>query len=139
MALRTEYSLGNSEFNDFLFAFVGEEKSGTPLTVLSALARLDLDPWGEASRLSELTKKAATIALAAKIAVLPEGDWKASDSQSIAVRLVDLLPRHVSAPDKSTLVRNIGDRKPMSETQKRLLWMGLALALFMVVSRLFGR
>ena len=56
MALRPEYSLGHSEFNEFLFAFVGEEKSGQQLTVLSALARLGLDPWGEAARLSELPK-----------------------------------------------------------------------------------
>lgn len=138
MALRSEYSLGHSEFNDFLFAFVGEENNGTQLTVLSALARLDLDPWVEATRLSKLTKKAAISALATKIAGLPEGDWKASDSQSIAVRLVDLLPRHVSAPDKSSLDKFMGDKKPMSETQKWLLWIGLAFALFMVVTRLFG-
>ena len=124
MALRSEYSLGHSEFNDFLFALVGEEKSGTSLTVLSALARLDLDPWGEATRLSKLTKKAATSALAAKIAVLPEGDWKASDSQSIAVRLVDLLPRHVSAPADSPQGRKIRDSKPWSEAQKWLIWIG---------------
>ena len=37
MALRPEYSLVHSEFNDFLFALVGQEKSGMQLTVLSAL------------------------------------------------------------------------------------------------------
>ena len=54
MTLRPEYSLVHSEFNEFLFAFVGEEKSGADLTVLSALARLGLDPWNEAARLSAL-------------------------------------------------------------------------------------
>ena len=96
MALRPEYSLGHSEFNEFLFAFVGEEKSGQQLTVLSALARLGLDPWGEAARLSELPKEAATHALAATIGALPGGDWKVSDRQSIAVRLVNCLPRRGS-------------------------------------------
>jgi hypothetical protein len=38
MALRPESSLVHSEFNDFLFALVGQEKSGMQLTVLSALA-----------------------------------------------------------------------------------------------------
>ena len=96
MALRPEYSLGHSEFNEFLFSFVGEERSGQQLTVLSALARLGLDPWGEAARLSELPKEAATHALAAAIGALPGGDWKVSDLQSIAVRLVNCLPRRGS-------------------------------------------
>ena len=138
MALRAEYSLGHSEFNDFLFAFVGEEESETQLTVLSALARLGLEPWGEAARLSELTKEAATNALAAAIHSLPEGDWKASDIRSIAASLVDRLPRHVSSPAKSSPDRNTRDNKPMSEIQKWLIWIGLALTVFMVLSRLFG-
>ncbi len=84
MALRPEYSLVHSEFNDFLFALVGQEKSGMQLTVLSALARFGFDPWREAARLSELTKEAATSALAAVISALPEGDWKGLNSRSIA-------------------------------------------------------
>jgi hypothetical protein len=62
-----------------------KRKTAIQLTVLSALARLGVDPWGEAARLSELTSEAATSALAAAIAALPAGDWKASDSRSIAV------------------------------------------------------
>jgi hypothetical protein len=31
MTLRPEYSLGNSTYNAFLFAAVGEEKAGLPL------------------------------------------------------------------------------------------------------------
>ena len=45
MTLRPEYSLGHSEYNAFLFAAVGEEKVGQPLTVLTALTRLGFDPW----------------------------------------------------------------------------------------------
>jgi hypothetical protein len=94
MVLRPKYSLGHSEFNEFLFAFIGEERSGQQLTALSALARLGLDPWGEAARLSKLPKEAATHALAASIGALPGGNWKVSDLQSIAARLVNSLPRH---------------------------------------------
>ena len=82
MALRPEYSLVHSEFNGFLFALVGQEKSGMQLTVLSALARLGFDPWREAARLSELTKEAATSALAAVISELPEGNWKSPPPKS---------------------------------------------------------
>jgi hypothetical protein len=37
-----------SEFDDFLFAPIGEDRNGMLLSVLSALARLDIDPWQEA-------------------------------------------------------------------------------------------
>lgn len=97
MTLRPEFTLGHSEYNAFLFASVGEEAAGVQLTVLTALTRLGLDPWQEAARLSDLSKEAAARALAAMIAALPEGDWKSSDSGTIAARLVDCLPAR-SAP-----------------------------------------
>ena len=73
MVLRSEFSLGHSEFNEFLYAFVGEEESGIRLTVLSALARIGLDPWREAARLADLPREAATRALATIVQTLPEG------------------------------------------------------------------
>ncbi len=139
MALRREYSLGHSQFNDFLFAFVGEEKSGARLTVLSALARLGFDPWAEAARLSELTRDLAANALAATIAALPEGNWKASDSRSIAVHLVDRLPKHVSPRANSPRGSGIRDQTPKGEAaQKWLSWIALGVAVLVVLSRLYG-
>jgi hypothetical protein len=93
MALRPQFSLIHSEFNEFLFAPVGEEENGTELTVLSALARLGIDPWAEAARLSALPKEAAARALATTIAMLPEGHWTGSDVSAIAARLVSRLRR----------------------------------------------
>jgi hypothetical protein len=92
MALRPEYSLGHSPYNAFLFGMVGEEKVGGPLTVLSALTRLGFNPWQEAARLSRLPSETAARVFAVTIAMLPEGDWKASDSEAIAARLVSWLP-----------------------------------------------
>ncbi len=105
MALRSEFSLGHSEFNEFLFASVGEEKNGMSLTVLSALTRLGFDPWGEAARLSDLPRETAARVLALALALLPEGDWKTADSRTIATRLVSRLPQQrapvvSSAPDE---------------------------------------
>ena len=98
MTLRPEYSLGHSEYNAFLFAAVGEEKVGLPLTVLTALTRLGFDPWREAARLSDLPRETAARAFAVTIAMLPEGDWKASDSEAIAARLVNWLPGRSARP-----------------------------------------
>jgi hypothetical protein len=97
MALRAEFSLINSELNGFLFAPIGEEENGTQLTVLSALSRLALDPWGEAARLSDLPKEMAVTALAATITRLPTGRWEPSDIRVIAARLVQLLPDRAPA------------------------------------------
>ena len=83
MGLRSEYLLGHSQFNEFLFASIGQEKSGQSLTVLSALARLGLDPWEEAARLSEMTKEAAASALTAArlVAEAWRGFWRITARQ----------------------------------------------------------
>lgn len=93
MTLRPAYSLINSEFNEFLFAPVGEEKNGMMLSVISALARLDIDPWGEAALLSDLSREKAAQALVSIIARLPGGRWAIADIPTIAARLVEFLPR----------------------------------------------
>lgn len=93
MTLAPQFSLIHSEFNDFLFSSVGVETNGIELTVLSALTRLGFDPWGEAARLAELPREAASRALAATIALLPDGAWPPAEVRPIAVRLVTLLPR----------------------------------------------
>ncbi len=58
-----------------------------PLSVLSALIRLDIDPWEEAKRLSILPSGIAASALAPIIARLPSGQWQLSETQKIAERL----------------------------------------------------
>ncbi len=136
MALRPEYSLGHSEFNEFLFAFVGEERSGQQLTVLSALARLGLDPWDEAARLSELPEEAATNALAAAIGALSGGDWKVSERQSIAVRLVNYLPRRNSPSARSPQGGSIGVHKQKSGAPNWLIWIALGAAVLFAMFHL---
>lgn len=105
MALREGYSLINSEFNDFLFASIGEEGNGMLLTVISALTRLDIDPWREAARLSKLSREMAAQALAPMIALLPVGHWALADAPEIAARLVAFLPRHDGANRASAISR----------------------------------
>jgi hypothetical protein len=80
------------EFNDFLYASIGAEGNEMPLSVLSALSRLNVDPWEEAAKLSELPKDTATQRLASLIARLPAGRWTQADCTTIAHRLVELLP-----------------------------------------------
>ena len=76
------------EFDSFLFATVGEEVNEVPLSVLSALSRLGLDPRDEAARLSGLTEEAAADQLARMIARLSDR-WTLLETRKIAVRLID--------------------------------------------------
>jgi hypothetical protein len=99
MTMKPAFSLINSEFNDFLFAPIGDEQNGMPLSVMSALTRLGIDPWEQAAQLSALPQGRAASTLAPIIARLPGGLWGASDTKSIAIRLVALLPRRrIAAP-----------------------------------------
>lgn len=97
VALRAPYTLINSEFNPFLFAPIGEESNGMMLSVISALARLEIDPWEEAARLAGLPKEAAATALDHLIERLPRGLWARSDIPAIAASLIELLPRGARA------------------------------------------
>lgn len=97
MALRTPFSPMHSDLNDFLFAPIGEEKVGLLLTVASAMARLGIDPWAEAARLSALSPGAAAQVLVPMINQSSNGaDF--GDVQAIADRLVRLLPKSAGTP-----------------------------------------
>jgi hypothetical protein len=97
MALPARFSLLNASFDDFLFASVGEEASGMPLSVASVLARHGTDPWVEAGRLARLPQAKATEALAAMIAQVPMPSWQPSEVPGIVARLIALLPRMAAA------------------------------------------
>jgi hypothetical protein len=93
MALRAPFALINSEFNDFLFAPIGDEGTGMTLSVFSALARLDIDPWREAARLADLPKETAIQAFTPTIANLRGGQWMPANAREIATRLIAFLPQ----------------------------------------------
>ncbi len=88
----TSISFFRPELDDFLQAPIGMERDEMPLSVLSALARLGLDPWKEADELSELSSDCATQRLAVLIVRLPGGPWTQAEARGIALRLIELLP-----------------------------------------------
>ena len=86
-----------SEFDAFLFAPIGWDKNEMALSVVSALARLDVDPWTEAAKLAKLPKPAAESRLAGLLADLPGGPPAHFDPRKGAARLVALLPREAAS------------------------------------------
>lgn len=97
MTLTARFSLLHSDLNDFLFASVGDEQNGMPLSVISALTRLGVDPWEEAGRLAALPKALAAEAMASMIAGFPIARPLRSDNLTVSQRLVELLPKHPQA------------------------------------------
>jgi len=107
MPLRPEYTLPQSDVTEFLSAPLWTEKNGSSLSVLSALARLDIDPWAEAARLAALPRDAAAAALAVILRRLPAQQPDAPDAVTTADRLVKLLPEGGSA---TAITSETGDR-----------------------------
>ena len=108
------------EFDNFLYASIATDKPGMPLSVLSALARLNVDPWEEAAELSELPKIPAAQRLALLIAQLPGERWTPADSRTIADRLIELLPRRVG-PKVAIAVKADGLREMTSSPGAKML------------------
>ena len=81
-----------SEFDAFLFAHIGEEKNGMLLSVLSALARLDLDPWREAAELARMPRQTAKQRLTSLIESLPNQPPMRPEPETVSTRLIALLP-----------------------------------------------
>jgi hypothetical protein len=82
-----------SEFDEFLGASIGEDRNGTGLSVLSALARLDVDPWKEATSLARMPSAAAVVRLTELIDALPHEPAIAIPSRMNAADLVAQLPK----------------------------------------------
>lgn len=138
MTLRPEYLLGHSSYNAFLFAAIGEEQVGGPLTVLSALTRLGFDPWQEAARLAGLPRETAARVFAVTIAMLPEGDWKASESEAIAARLVNWLPGQVLQAIPLVQGEYVDNKRTKLRIATALAWGVLAAALLIFTLHLIS-
>jgi hypothetical protein len=88
----------SARFDRFLFAPLDEDGE-TPLSVLSVLARQDLDAWQEAARLDQLPRDSAVAAFASMIRQANGPRWSHSEASTVAAGLVRLLPSHDASLD----------------------------------------
>src|SRR3954471_4604454 len=94
MAFRPLFTPLRPDLDPFLFAMVREERDGLPLSTISALTQLGLDPWDEAGLLSGLAKQDAVEQLTGLLLRIPGPSLPlAEEVRQIAVMLIDLLPR----------------------------------------------
>lgn len=92
----------SSELEGFLLSDVGIQPNGMPLTVLSLLARMGVDPWSEAEHLSTLSNESAVSWMAIAINRSPPYSWEQSDVTALASHLVDRLPARSRGPQFDT-------------------------------------
>jgi len=98
-----------AEFEAFLFAPVGADPNGMQLSVISALARLDVDPWQEAASLARLPGVNAKERLTSLLAALPAEPATYRDAGTIATRLITLLPRGTSSITSHPTISGAGE------------------------------
>jgi len=96
------FSALGSEFDAFLFAAIGEDRNAMPVSVVSALARMNLDPWHEAGSLAAMSVEAATAKLTSLLAALPDASLKRLDPPTLAARLIAFLPQRPDSDARSS-------------------------------------
>ena len=80
------------DFEQFLGAAVGDDGQGTPVSVLSMLARLDVDPWDEAATLATMNNDPAVKRLEGLMLRFHDVTLAAPDRNKIARTLLAALP-----------------------------------------------
>lgn len=121
-----------SDYDPFLFAEVGEDRTGTTVTVLSALARLDLEPWTEARELSRLGREDAQVRLTTHFEAITDIPTLALASEGKAAKLVSLLPKRAPLRVSKSLEADTGRFPKLS-----ISWTTMALVGAVVLMWIF--
>ena len=96
------------------------------LSVLSALVRMNVDPWEEATRLAAMPKAIAERTLVSTLDLVPGRSWNPSEAEVIAARLVQLLPQPSGgATIAPTKTAGVGAQ----QINYWLMWLGFAIAM----------
>ena len=120
-----------SKFDAFLFAPVDDDENGMVLSVLSALARSNVDPWLEAASLVRMPERTAIERLTSLIAALPDGPSVRRDPARIAARLIALLPRGAASEITSQTLLDV-HATANSHILVRLIWINVIFITLML-------
>jgi hypothetical protein len=123
---RARFSTLNARYEEFLFAQVCEETNGMRLSVLSALARMNVDPWEEATRLAAMPKAIAEKTLLSILDLVSGKSWKSPEAAAVVARLVRLLPQ----ADEAAPLAATGTAKALAQHKSYWwVWVGFALTI----------
>ena len=102
------------DYDAFLYAPLADESGVMRLSVLSALARMDVDPWEEAARLATLSTSDAERSVVSVLNHFPGHPQSSSQTGALAARLVALLPKAPTATDAKVATITEDHAKRMS-------------------------
>jgi len=96
------------------------------LSVLSALARMNVDPWEEATRLAAMPKTIAEKTLLSTLDLVSGKSWKSPEAAAIVARLVRLLPQ----ADEAGPLAATGNAQALAQHKSYWwVWVGFALTM----------
>ena len=103
------------------------------ISVISALARTNVDPWEEATRLAAMPKAIAEKTLLSILELVTGRSWKSPEAAAIAARLVRLLPQSGEAAPMATAgtVNAAPGIAKVLNLQNNYWWLWVAMALAM--------
>ena len=123
------------QFDKFLYAQIGEESNGMQLSVLSALARQNVDPWEIAQQLTSLPREPAIRFLTPLLARIPASASARAAPEDIAARLVALLHSPLASAEKPGISR-VGQESAQPVPLIFRIQLIVALTLFMLFTQL---
>ncbi|MCC5972754.1 MAG: hypothetical protein JJT81_01745 [Rubellimicrobium sp.] len=124
---------GGTPFDTFLYATLGADRNDNSVTVLSALARLGLEPWEAASALADLTRDEARHRLDDVLIRFTDVPTLKNNHAAESRRLIDLLPGGASQPTRPTADTALPGRKLAIGPV-----LGVLLAVLYLIHSLFG-
>jgi hypothetical protein len=100
-----------TDLDSFLYAPIADDPNGMPLTMISALGRLGVDPWAEAAVIHALSRESATQKVTSLLSAVKHGPAPGAATETLAARLVELLH---SKPRRATASAGVAPAVPAS-------------------------
>jgi hypothetical protein len=129
MKRRVPISHPRLQYEAFLFEPLGDDRNGAPLALASILGRMSLDPWNEAASLAALPADVAAEKLASLIEAIPNKLFSRPQSNTLADRLVKLLPAEPKPEQPESDSSVDAERKRSRPLVTYLIWLALACVL----------
>jgi len=129
----SDYKTNDSIYEEFLFTEIGEQENGMPVSMVSALTRLGLDPWDEARRLASLPTTGAVAAIGDLIKRTSGFIARASALPSLTGRLAALLTQPTPAAARVVTLPGL----PAWLFESRWLAAAFVIGMVIMMSRLF--
>lgn len=126
------------EYSAFLYATIGVDANGSAVSVLSAMARANLDPWHESQALADLSASAAARRLGSLIEEVLGGSIKLDDPGQSTDRLIKLLPRRARAILPTTTLRKSLPGFEFLAQPRTAFYLMVALIALFAVANWFG-